>query len=141
MKTLPIATLALFIAFPAAALDVGFAGDADLFLDRQVFGLDLPGEGDREVVAPEGYEEAEDSPFLGEPVRFADGETPLGQVETVYEDADGSLRLVIELAEEAAAPGVEALFLSLPPGTEADGALTLNLTPVQLARIAEAWGD
>ena len=141
MKILPIAILASLMAVPASALDVGFAGDADLFLDRQVFGLDLPGEDDREVVSPEGYEVAEDSPFLGEPVRFADGSTPLGEVTKVYEDVDGSLRLVIALSDDAAAPGVEALYLSLPPGTEADGALTLNLTPVQLARIAEAWGD
>jgi hypothetical protein len=141
MKILLIAVLASLVALPAPALDVGFAGDADLFLDRQVFGLDLPGEGDREVVAPEGYEVAEDSPFLGEPVRFADGMSPLGEVATVYEDADGSPRLVIALREGVAAPGVEALFLALPPGTQADGSLTLNLTPVQLARIAEAWGD
>jgi hypothetical protein len=142
------AAIAAIIALPAsaqdplAALDIGFGGEADLFLDRQVFGLDMTGEEhDGELVVPEGYEEAPESPFGGQTVYFDDGETPLGTVETVYEDESGSRRLVIMLADDVEVAMADAIYVSVPPEMEPAETIRLNMTDEQLMGIAANWAD
>jgi hypothetical protein len=142
------AAIAAIIALPAsaqdplAALDIGFGGEADLFLDRQVFGLDMTGEEhDAERVVPEGYTAAANSAFDGQTVFFDDGQTPLGTVETVYEDESGSRRLVITLADELEVEMIDAVYVSIPPENAPADAIRLNMTEEQLMGIAANWAD
>jgi hypothetical protein len=149
MKTLVLSTaMTVTLALPAvgqdptAALDIGFGGEADLFLDRKVFGLDMTGdEHAGELIVPEGYEEAESSAFLGQTVHFGDGVTELGTVDTVYVDETGTRRLVITLAEEVDMAMVDAIYVTVPPQSAAAGSVTLNMTEEQLAGIAANWAD
>lgn len=149
MKTyLAAAACAAICSFPAYAqdpssvLDIGFDGEADLFLDRQVFGLDMTGEAhDDEIVVPEGYREAPDSPFDGQSVYFADGARTLGTVETVYEDEAGARRIVVTLADGVDVAMADAIYVALPADANAAEAIRLDMTEAQLARIAANWAD
>lgn len=142
MKTTTLcAAFAVTFALPAPALEIGFGGDADLFFDRLVFGLEMTGGHEDETIVPEGYEVAESSPFSGQPVFFADGTSRLGTVTRVYEAATGETFLVIVLAEEVVVPTADAIYVSLPADARSDGSMTLNMTEEQLRGMAANWAD
>lgn len=133
--------LASALALPAAALDLGFDPQVDLFLDRDMFGLDMTGTHDGELVVPTGSEEAPQSAFIGEPVHFADGQTRLGTVDTVFAREDGARWVVVTLADDVEVAMVDAIYVAVPEGATADGAIRLNLTEAELIGMAANWAD
>jgi hypothetical protein len=136
------AAIAALTALPAAALEIGFDdAEADLFLDETMFGVDTTGAHEGDLIVPEGYSETPDSAFVGEPVYFSDGSTPLGTVETVFANGEGQERIVILLAEGVPVAMADALYVMLPEGAEADGSITLDLTEEELVGISQNWAD
>lgn len=109
------ATIASLLAAPVLALDV----TADAMLGA----------------APEDMTTVkmmEDSAFIGNEVRTKD-QVVIGQVEGVYEGADGFMMVLITINSDIAAKSsVKSFTIPLASDTSADGSLTLGWTETEL---------
>ncbi len=112
---LAVATAASLIAAPALAVDLS----ADAMLGS----------------SPEDMTTVkmlEDSAFIGNEVRTKD-QIVIGQVEGVYEDADGALIVIVTInGDIASKSSVKSFTVPMPKDMVADGSLTLGWTEAEL---------
>ncbi|WP_309666186.1 hypothetical protein [Tabrizicola sp.] len=110
-----VATAASLIAAPALAVDLS----ADAMLGS----------------SPEDMTTVkmlEDSAFIGNEVRTKD-QIVIGQVEGVYEDADGALIVIVTInGDIASKSSVKSFTVPMPKDMVADGSLTLGWTEAEL---------